>query len=806
MFIKTVCILSGDCMVTETNTVVKHLMEMDRWQLCQIYHGDNKKRFCGYRDGHWSSAATNKIDGCTSHNIVASKIKEVSKSATSFSLYRTYYINDDDPVIGIDIDKVEESFPLLPFAIPFPVLDYFVEYSPSNTGLHIWCLVTPEVKQEFLNQHDFRGIVIDKSHQYCKQVEYRMAKCLLTVTGKAYKGNTGFIVANTIQNTTSNTFGIIDAKYASILMDCISSSKAFEDAFTNNYTQEERVAFDTNGLSEYLFSLARVIYQRTGGSTDPELYYQLLSHLPIVQQTPKWSKAKLKRWCETHTTFNSIERVEKEKAAILPDLPPAQINELDAAPQSLVIDPKAPEGVLVPLFFKAYENVLYPTAVGMYRYSECQKVYIKYTKADIVAFAEDFYRKLLPQKSVSSVYALAQAAVRYVYNVYAENLSVSFPHNPELLHSNPEHLCLHLNDSIYDVECNSFIDETPLLLSTSKLSVARDILEHCFNSYAELYGSSSWKAFLESSFNHDTETIESLQRFFGYVISKDYDKQKALVLRGEAGSGKGTLISVISTVLNATIASTSMQQMDEKFGYSTCLDKQLLVFPEMPRNMRKYHGAWERLKALISADPVSVELKGQQAFSTVLKTKVIICSNYDLSYDGDMNSLNRRLVYCTLPQSFGGNKELEVDYRSLLSTPEEQALILAWIIEGYKLYKLHGLMQSSKGKSALEDATEDTDLIADFIKQELTIVSPNEDGFVSSFINNNEIKAAFKRFCMNNNIQNTFSDRFLPTKIKSYIAKKLSVATTILDMRTSDSRGIRGVKFKDANNYEDPPF
>lgn len=786
---------------------------MDRWQLCQIYHGDTRKRFCGYRDGHWSSAATNKIDGCTSHTIVASKIKEVSKSATAFSLYRTYYINDDDPVIGIDIDKIEpELFYTVPFTIPFPTLDYFVETSPSGTGLHIWCLVTPEVKQEVLNKYDFRGIVIDKSHPYCKQVEYRLAKCLLTVTGvrpqlldsTSTSNKFNFIVETASEVVKEQP--IIESKYADILMDCISSSKAFEDAFTNNYTQEERVAFDTNGLSEYLFSLARVIYQRTGGSTDPELYYQLLSHLPIVQQTPKWSESKLKRWCETHTTFNSIERVEKEKAAILPDLPVAQINELDAAPQSLVIDPKAPEGVLVPLFFKAYENVLYPTAVGMYRYSECQKVYIKYTKADIVAFAEDFYRKLLPQKSVSSVYALAQAAVRYVYNVYAENLAVSFPHSAELIHGNPEHLCLHLKDSIYDVECNSFIDETPLLLSTSKLSVAKALLEHCFNSYTELYSQSSWKAFLESSFNHDMETIESLQRFFGYVISKDYDKQKALVLRGEAGSGKGTLISVISEVLNASIASTSMQQMDEKFGYSTCLDKQLLVFPEMPRNMRKYHGAWERLKALISADPVSVELKGQQAFSTVLKTKVIICSNYDLSYDGDMNSLNRRLVYCTLPQSFGGNKELEVDYRSLLSTKEEQALILAWIIEGYKLYKKLGLMQSSKGKSALEDATEDTDLIADFIKQELTIVAPTEDGFASAFINNNEIKAAFKRFCMNNNIQNTFSDRFLPTKIKSYIAKKLSVATTILDMRTSDSRGIRGVKFKDANNYEDPPF
>lgn len=793
-------------MVAQQNSVVKHLVSMDRWQLCQIYKSDGRKRFCGYRASVWTSSATNKLEGCTTHSNVVSKIKEMASKQDVFSLYRTYYITEDDPIIGIDVDKIDKTlFYTHPFTIPFPVIDYFVETSPSGTGLHIWCLVEPEVKQQVLDKYDRRNIVIEKTHPYCKQVEYRIAKCLLTVTGKAYEGTLGFIVQR--EKVSVEVHDLIDVKYAEVMMDCVSSSEAFKEAVLNEYTEETRVALEEQGLSEYLFSLARVIYQRTGGSTDPELYFQLLSRLPIVKASKKWSESKLKRWCETNTTFNSIERVEQEKASVLPDIPTSQIDELDTSPQSLVIDPKAPEGVLVPLFFNAYEKVLYPTAVGIYRYSQISKVYIKFTKADIVAFAEEFYRKLLPQKSVSSIYALAQAAVRYVYNVYAETLAVSFPHNAELIHGNPEHLCLHLSDSIYDVECNSFIDETPLLLSTSKLNVARVSLEHCFNSYSELYSKSSWRAFLESSFNHDMETIESLQRFFGYVISKDYDKQKALVLRGEAGSGKGTLISVVSEVLNATIASTSMQQMDEKFGYSTCLDKQLLVFPEMPRNMRKYHGAWERLKALISADPVSVELKGQQAFSTVLKTKVIICSNYDLSYDGDMNSLNRRLVYCTLPQSFGGNSALEVDYRSLLSTPEEQALILAWIIEGYKLYKKHGLMQSSKGKSALEDATEDTDLIADFIKQELIIISDtSSEEFQTSCINNNEIKAAFKKFCMNNNIQNTFSDRFLPTKIKSYIAKKLSVATTILDMRTSDSRGIRGVKFKDMNNYEDPPF
>lgn len=790
-------------MVTEQNSVVKHLMLSNRWQLCKIYKKDNRKRFCGYRDGHWSSAATNKVDGCTSHDTVASVIRKHS-DAKDYSLYRTYYIAENDSIIGIDIDKVTNAFLSAPFVIPFPVLDYFVEYSPSRTGLHIWCLVTSEVKQQVIEKFDYRGIVVDKQVPNCKQVEYRIAKCLLTVTG--IKAPSTFNVETALSVDTASFY---DA-YGTIVNDCIESSEVFSKAFSGDYTEDELLKFNEQGLSEYLFSLARVIYQRTGGSTDTDLYYNILSRLPIVRCHKKWAESKLLRWCETNTTFNSIERVEKEKAAILPDISEKQLEEITDSPQPLIIDPKTPDPLLVPLFYNQNLNI-FPVSNGFYRYVESLHHYVLYSKAEITAFAAEFYRNSVPARSISALKHLASMSVDYLVLQYTQVGSIKDVIFPDCVYAdtvhNANHTYLHIKDAIYDIEGDSFYDETASFLSTSKLNIPKASLEHCFNSYADIYSQSSWKAFLESSFNHDTETIESLQRFFGYVISKDYEAQKALVLRGEAGSGKGTLISVISEVLNATVASTSMQQMDEKFGYSTCLNKKLLVFPEMPRNMRKYHGAWERLKALISADPVSVELKGQQAFSTVLKTKVIICSNYDLSYDGDMNSLNRRLVYCTLPQSFGGNKELEVDYRSLLSTPEEQALILAWIIEGYKLYKKSGLMQSSKGKSALEDATEDTDLIADFIKHELIIVSPDDnETFMSSFINNNEIKTAFKRFCMNNNIQNTFSDRFLPTKIKSYIAKKLSVATTILDMRTSDSRGIRGVKFKDANNYEDPPF
>ena len=806
-------------MVANSTLIVKHLQSSNRWQLCVIENGD--KSFFGWSEvsgGKWVKYLANKVENCTDIKTISQTVSRYREAKPNVKVVPVYYITEDDPVIGIDIDYIKHpsepsssssnQYPYR-FSIPFPVIDYFVENSPSGFGCHIWCLVEPEVKTSLLNQYN-RKIVFDNDITFAHHIEYRMANCLLTVTGSKYTYSDYLVidVSPTVQHLKSryreqdsnnNNTDSSNEAIKTIITDCISASVVFKNAVENTFSDEEIARYKEEGISELLFSLARVIRQRTG-STDPDLYYRILSRLEIVRSNNKWlgREHKLKRWCEDNTTFEAIDRVEEEKAVLISNISDKELSEIAEAPQSLVIDPKAPDGLLVPLFMQG-NPYIYPVSNGFYRYIPTLNHYVLYSKQEISALAEEFYRRLIPSKSATALHNLANASVRHlvVQSIQVGAIrSIIFPENIFVNDAyNNRHTYLHLADAIYDIEADEFIDETPEFLSTSKLSVSKAQLQHCMR-----FDDSKWKSFLLSSFNKDLETIESLKRFFGYVISTDCDKQKALVLRGEAGSGKGTLVSVISSVLNASVASTSMQQLDEKFGFSVCLNKPLLVMPEMPRNMRTYHGAWERLKAIISADPVSVELKGQQAFSTVLKTKIIICSNYDLSYDGDMNSLNRRLIYCTLPQSFGGTKGLEIDYKSLLSTPEEQAVILNWIIEGYKLYKQSGLIQSNVGSVALEDATEETDLILDFIKQEL------ERGDENNVVRNGELKTAFKRFCDNSDVSPNFrpSARTLPAKIKSHIAKNwFNVPTTELDYRSSLDRGIRRIKFKNKNNYAD---
>lgn len=800
-------------MVPNSTLIVKHLQSSNHWQLCIIENGE--KLFFGWSEvsgGKWVKYLANKVENCTDAKTISQTISRYREAKPNVKVVPVYYITEDDPVIGVDIDYInrsilESSSTPHRFNIPFPVIDYFVENSPSGSGCHIWCLVEPEVKTSLLNQYN-RKIVFDNDVTFAHHIEYRMTNCLLTVTGNkfTYSDYLTIGVSPTVQHLKSryreqDSNDSSNEAIKTIITDCIAASLVFKAAVENTFSDEELARYKEEGISELLFSLARVIHQRTG-SNDPELYYRILSRLEIVRSNSKWlgKEHKLKRWCEDNTTFEAITRVEEEKAVLISNISDKELAEIAEEPQSLVIDPKAPDGLLVPLFMQGNPHI-YPVSNGFYRYVPNNTInhYVLYSKQEIVAFAEDFYRRLIPSKSATAIHNLASASVRYlvVQSIQVGAIrNIIFPENIFINGKyNTPHTYIHLADSIYDIEADEFIDETPDFLSTSKLSVSKDHFQNCMQ-----FDDSKWNSFLLSSFNRDLETIESLKRFFGYVISTDCDKQKALVLRGEAGSGKGTLVSVISSVLNASVASTSMQQLDEKFGFSVCLNKSLLVMPEMPRNMRTYHGAWERLKAIISADPVSVELKGQQAFSTVLKTKVIICTNYDLSYDGDMNSLNRRLIYCTLPQSFGGTKSLEVDYKSLLSSPEEQAVILNWIIEGYKLYKQSGLTQSGVGYAALEDAAEDTDLILDFIKQEL------ERGEDNNVVRNGELKAAFKRFCDNSDVSPHFrpSARTLPAKIKSHIAKNwFNVPTTELDYRSSLDRGILRIKFKNKHNYDD---
>lgn len=769
----------------EKNDVLKLMKDLrnNSWFICEVAYDKShrngiSKRLYGFTESNdLSTAACNQSSGCRSFEAVKSRTTSRRCPVYFFGSKNDEYTENFNQVnrfVGIDLDDLDwDKF--YNYTIPFPCFSYYVEVSPSGTGAHIFCLVSESIYQHLQNKYQNKAYVTSKNpidtQGMVHHVEYRFHDCCLTYSGKPV------MYSLAVPTVTEKMIKFFTEKFSG-------------RKFSSN-----------DSLSEYAFWCAVELYKQTT-IFDNLFFYSVLSEVPFIKESVKWQN-KLPRWLKDSCTLSSIkEAVDNptSKYGVLNDLntplTPITEEETVATPIS-VPDPvlnteKVPDSLLLPLFRQHNPNYLY-TDKGWVRYEEGHYRFLKRESEEVLPFVEDFYRRSFPTKSLSSLERLAKSSIRFcklppVIEFKEGTFKPAEFSNPSTSKNfvrTSGDTFLNLSDCIYNLDLEVCMPHTEDFLSTTKLSISSKHLAR-----RRGFKGSKWQAFLTSTFCEDEQTISAVKRFFGYVISGDLNQQKILVLKGEAGSGKGTLVSTIIDVLGCTAGATNLQALNERFGVAGLMDKKLVVIPEVPKNMKAYGSAWEVLKSIASADPLAVEFKGRDSFTAVLPCKVIICSNYDIIYDGDMNALNRRFIYALTPQSFGGVKGKEVNYKELLK--DEYDIIFKWLVEGYQEYKKYGLFQPEKSLTYQKENAEDQ--IAQFVENYLEPADSLDEVLL-----NKTLKATFEKFCIDEDIpiQYRTALRNLPSKVRTYCARNwFQTSIENLDYHCQKERGLRGLRIK----------
>ena len=90
-------------------------------------------------------------------------------------------------------------------------------------------------------------------------------------------------------------------------------------------------------------------------------------------------------------------------------------------------------------------------------------------------------------------------------------------------------------------------------------------------------GLHSWTPYL----NSDSELIEALQDWFGYVLAADTSQQKMLLIVGPKRSGKGTIGRSLKALLgNSNVVSPTLASLQTNFGLSPLIAKPLAVISD----------------------------------------------------------------------------------------------------------------------------------------------------------------------------------------------------------------------------------
>lgn len=117
--------------------------------------------------------------------------------------------------------------------------------------------------------------------------------------------------------------------------------------------------------------------------------------------------------------------------------------------------------------------------------------------------------------------------------------------------------------------------------------------------------------------------------------------QVGVMLYGEAGTGKSTLIDIVLSVFHPNDVGTLSSNIEEKFGLGALCDKLVYSCQEVKRDFTLNQGDWQ---SMITGETVSIAVKHELARSVAWTIGGVLAGNEYMAWLDTLGSLTRRLV------------------------------------------------------------------------------------------------------------------------------------------------------------------
>jgi P4 family phage/plasmid primase-like protien len=243
-------------------------------------------------------------------------------------------------------------------------------------------------------------------------------------------------------------------------------------------------------------------------------------------------------------------------------------------------------------------------------------------------------------------------------------------------HFQPKPYTLALNNGILRTDTLAFKDFTPSIPLIETLPLKYDAQAKC-----DLF----LHSFLERVLAPDD--VELLQRYCSQILDGQNHSQTILVLTGDSGWGKSTLMKILGHLIGwKHVGIVRNQIFTNEFELSHYANKKLLYCPDMPTHLLDRPEA-SLFKQLVGGDPLWADVKNADMLTLEGNFPVILASNGKprIHLDVDTDAWLRRLVVLSFKKA---ENDLHVGKLADLILARESSGILNWLLEGKaKLFK-----------------------------------------------------------------------------------------------------------------------
>ncbi|MDO9142357.1 MAG: phage/plasmid primase, P4 family [Methylobacter sp.] len=258
-----------------------------------------------------------------------------------------------------------------------------------------------------------------------------------------------------------------------------------------------------------------------------------------------------------------------------------------------------------------------------------------------------------------------------------------------------------------------------------------------------------WQAFLTQIFGDDTELIDWLQRWCGYMLTGSTAEQIFVFCFGLGANGKSVLGDILRYILSdyaRAIASETLTESKRAAGSATP-DLAELVGARMAVCAETEDGAAlaeSLVKSLVSGDTMTARKLHCDPFQFTPQFKLMMLGNHKPIIKGNDHGIWRRVRLIPFKRTF---KPEERDAGLADKLKAEAPHILAWMVEGCLDWQQIGLKDTPK---TIEQATGsyqvEQDLIGNWLSECCDLAPMNE-------ASTTEIYANYKNWCIDNGLR-----------------------------------------------------
>lgn len=280
---------------------------------------------------------------------------------------------------------------------------------------------------------------------------------------------------------------------------------------------------------------------------------------------------------------------------------------------------------------------------------------------------------------------------------------------------------LNCRNGIVDLRTGAVLPHDRSKLCTKVTSVDVDFERGC----------PQWNAFLNEACNGDMELKAYLQRLAGYSATGSTKEHVLAFAHGSGGNGKGTFLNAVGAILGdyATVASADVFLASNQQRHSTELAALMgarLVHAQEIDPSRKWDEA--KVKSLTGGDKISARFMRQDNFEFVPQFTLVIAGNTKPEIANVDDAMRRRMHLIPFE-----TKPVRKDMDLPDKLKEEYPAILAWVVEGAKMWLAEGLNPPPAVLRATEEYLEGEDALGRWIAERCVAGDGREMGTSEAF-------------------------------------------------------------------------